>query len=46
MSQWESVITDALHLIRSLLCSSTNSTPHEHLFNYQCRSTSGSAVPT
>ena len=46
VSQWESVITDALHLIRSLLCTSTNSTPHEHLFNYQCRSTSGSAVPT
>ena len=46
VSQWESVITDALHSIHSLLCTSTNSTPHEHLFNYQCRSTSGSAVPT
>ena len=44
--QWESVITDALHSIRSLLCASTNSTPHERLFNYQRRSTSGNAVPT
>ena len=46
VSQWESVITDALHSIRSLLCTSTNSTPHERLFNYQRRSTSGNAVPT
>ena len=44
--QWESVITDALYSIRSLLCTSANSTPHERLFNYQHRSTSGNAVPT
>ena len=46
VSQWEIVITDALHSICSLLCTSTNSTPHEQLFNYQCCSTSGNAVPT
>ena len=44
--QWESVITNALHSIRSLLCTSTNSTLLERLFNYQCRSTSGNTVPT
>ena len=46
MSQWESVITDALHSIRSLLYTSTNSTPHERISNYQCHSTSGNAVST
>ena len=46
VSQWESVITDALHSIRSLLCTSTNSTPHERLFNYQRHSTSGNSVHT
>ena len=45
VSQWESVITDSLHSIRSLLCTSTTSTPHERLFNYQCHLTSGNAVP-
>ena len=44
--QWESVITNALYSIRSLLCTSTNSTLLERLFNYQCRSTSENTVPT
>ena len=46
VSQWESVITDALHSVCSLSCTSTNSTPHERLFNHQCHLTSGIAVPT
>ena len=46
VSQWENVLTDSLHSIRSLLCTSTNCSPHERLFNYQRRSTSGNAVPT
>ena len=46
VSQWESEITDALHSMRSLLCTSTNSTPYERLFNYQRNSTSGNSVHT
>ena len=45
-SQWEHVLPDALHSIRSLICTSTNATPHERLFNYQRRSTSGTSVPS
>ena len=37
---------DAFHSIRSLLCTSTNTTPHERLFTYQRKSSSGSAVPS
>ena len=44
--QWEQVLPDALHSIRSLLCTSTNETPHERLFKYPRRSTSGTALPT
>ena len=43
---WEKVLPDALHSIRSLICTSTNVTPHERLFNYQRRSTSGQSVPS
>ena len=31
---WEDVLTDALHSVRSLLCTSTNSTPHERMFHH------------
>ena len=31
-SQYESVLDDVLHLIRSLLSAATNSTPHERFF--------------
>ena len=43
---WESVLPDALHSIRSLLCVSTNCTPHERFFNFQRRATAGNTVPT
>ena len=43
---WQEVLPDVLHSIRSLLCTATNETPHERLFQYARRSTSGSAVPT
>ena len=33
-SKWETVLPDALHSIRSLLCTATNSTPHEKMFNF------------
>lgn len=46
MSAWETVLPDALHSIRSLLCTATNATPHERLFTYQRRSSSGQSLPT
>ena len=45
ITYWQSVLDDALHSIRSLLCTATNCTPHERLFSYQRRSTNGTAVP-
>lgn len=43
---WEFVLPEALHAIRSLLCTSTNSTPHERFFNFARRSSSGSSIPS
>ena len=45
-SQWEAVLLDALHSVRSLLCTATKCTPHERLFSYQRRSASGNSIPT
>ena len=42
--QWEMVLTDALHSIRSLLY--TNTTPHELFFAFQRRSSTGASLPT
>jgi len=46
VSQWEHVLHEALHSIRSLLCTSTNTTPHELLFNYERRAYSGTSIPS
>ena len=43
---WQTVLPDALHSIRSLLCTATNATPHERLFNYARRSSTGIAIPS
>ena len=43
---WQEVISDALHSVRSLLCTATNATPHERLFSFQRKSTSGQSMPT
>ena len=43
---WEVVLPDALHSIRSLLCTSTNTTPHERLFSYPRNTASGQSVPS
>ena len=43
---WEDVIPDALHSIRSLLCTATNTTPHERLFKYSRKSTTGTSIPS
>jgi transposase InsO family protein len=45
-TQWESVLPDVLHSIRSLLCTSTNTTPHERFFNFNRKSTIGASVPS
>ena len=34
LTHWEMVLPQALHSIRSLLCTATNTTPHERLFAY------------
>ena len=45
-SQLEAVLLDALHSVRSLLCTATNCTPHERRFSYQRRSASGNSIST
>lgn len=46
VSMWECVLPSALHSVRSLLCTSTNSTPHERMFNFSRRSSFGKSIPT
>ena len=43
---WETVLPDALHSIRSLISTATNETPHERLFSYQRRSSTGCSIPS
>lgn len=45
-TQWESVLDTVLHSLRSLLCTATNETPHERLFSYPRKSSSGYSLPT
>ncbi|CAI6371236.1 unnamed protein product [Macrosiphum euphorbiae] len=46
ITQWEEVLTDALHSIRSLLCTAINCTPHERFFHYPRRSSNGKTLPS
>lgn len=46
LPHWEEILPNALHSIRSLLCTATNMTPHERMFKYSRRSSSGTSVPT
>ncbi|KAL7643943.1 UNVERIFIED_CONTAM: hypothetical protein RMT77_005954 [Armadillidium vulgare] len=46
LHHWESVLPDALHSVRSLLCTATNATPHERLFCYPRRTSTGLGLPT
>jgi len=43
--QWDQVLRDALHAIRSLLCTATNQTPHERFLSFERRSMLGSSLP-
>ena len=46
VSNWEQFLPQALNCVRSLLCIATNSTPHERMFSFNRRSTSGTSLPT
>jgi len=46
MKCWQVVLPDALHSIRSLLSTATNATPHERMFNFTRRSSSGQSMPS
>ena len=43
---WQDVLLDALHSLRSLLCTATNDTPHERLLCFAHRFMSGCSVPS
>lgn len=43
---WEIVLPEALHSIRSLLCTTTGETPHERFFKFNRRSTCGESAPS
>ncbi|XP_059799785.1 uncharacterized protein LOC132377519 [Hypanus sabinus] len=45
VSHWQEVLPKALHSIRSLLCTSTNATPHERLFSFPRKSATGTTLP-
>ena len=45
ISKWELVLCEALHSIRSLLCTATNSSPHDRIFSYSRKSAAGVALP-
>jgi transposase InsO family protein len=45
-SQWESVLPDVLHSMRTLLCTVTNCTPHERMFSFSRRTANGNQLPT
>ena len=46
ISQWEKVLPQVLHSVRSLLCTTTNSTPHERFLCFQRRSALGISAPS
>ena len=46
ITEWEVCLPDALHAIRSLLCTSTNTTPHERFLSYPRKSGCGTSIPT
>ena len=44
VERWQDVLLDALHAVRSLLCTSTNSTPHERFFGFETQSMLGKSL--
>ena len=45
MSQWQVVLSEALHSLRTLLRTATNEAPHDRIFKFLKRSMSGRNVP-
>ena len=45
VNAWQDVLQDVLCSIRSLLCTTTSATPHESMFNFERRSSTGTALP-
>lgn len=43
---WEVVLQESLHAIRSLLCTATNCTPHERFFVHPRRTSNGVTLPS
>ena len=46
LTHWEYVLQDALHSIRSLLCTAINCTPHERVFFHSRKSFNGVSLPS
>ena len=46
ITAWEKVLSKALHSVRSLLCTTTNETPHERLFNFNRRTGMRTSLPS
>ena len=46
LSKWDVVLIDVLHSIRSLLCTATNTNPHEQFLTFNRCSTLGIFVPS
>lgn len=46
VSHWENALQESLIASRSLLCTSTNATPHETMFHHPRRMNSETALPT
>ena len=46
IESWELLLPDVLHSIRSLLCTSTNETPHERIFKFSRKSSIGKTIPS
>ena len=46
IKHWEKMLPKALHSVRSLLCTSSNQTPHERFFNFKRKSTLGTSLPS
>ena len=46
VNNWQDVLPDVLHSVRSLLCTASNKTPHERFFSFPRRSSVGSSVPS
>ena len=46
LTHWEYVLPNVLHSIRSLLCTTTNCTPHERMFCHDRKSYNGVSLPS